>query len=97
MTESRLLDYRYEILEELGSGAMGAVYKARDPHLDIIVAIKMLHSVTPQQFVRFQQEAKAAGRMNHRNIVKILTFGIADDKPYMVMEYLEGRDLFDCH
>ncbi len=90
---SNLLDNRYELLEKLGEGGMGVVYKAFDPMLNITVAIKMLHKVTPEQFLRFQQEAKTAGRLNHRNLVKILTFGMTDDKPFMVMEYIKGRDL----
>lgn len=93
MKPGEILDGRYELLEEIGAGGMGVVYKARDPMLNIDVAIKMLHSVTPDQFIRFQQEAKATARMNHPNMVKILTFGMSDDKPYMVMEYLRGRDL----
>lgn len=93
MMQGPLIDGRYELLEELGSGGMGVVYKARDPMLNIDVAIKMLHKVNPEEFLRFQQEAKATARMNHPNMVKLLTFGMADDKPYMVMEYLRGRDL----
>lgn len=88
----RILDNRYELLEELGAGGMGVVYKARDPVLDITVAVKMLHQVSAQQFLRFQQEAKATARMNHRAMVKVFTFGIADEQPYMVMELLHGRD-----
>ncbi|MBI1893589.1 MAG: protein kinase [Candidatus Rokubacteria bacterium] len=93
---------RYEILEELGQGAMGIVYKARDPQLDRIVAIKTLRrdlGLPPEQYAelkrRFYQEATAAGRLNHPNLVSVYDVVEVDGVPYMVMEYLEGRTLAD--
>jgi serine/threonine protein kinase len=93
---------RYEILGELGHGAMGVVYKARDPHLDRIVAIKALR-VDPglsrdQQAElerRFSQEAMAAGRLSHPNIVAVHDVVEVDGIPYIVMECVEGRTLAD--
>ena len=89
---------RYEIVAELGQGAMGTVYKARDPLLDRIVAIKTISLNLPKDEAaeyeaRFYQEAKAAGQLSHPNIVTIYDIGKCDDLAYMAMEYLEGREL----
>ncbi|HUF21519.1 MAG TPA: serine/threonine-protein kinase [Burkholderiales bacterium] len=89
---------RYEILAELGQGAMGTVYKARDPLLDRIVAIKTVNLNLPKDEVaeyeaRFYQEAKAAGQLSHRNIVTIYDVGKSDRLAYMAMELLQGQEL----
>ena len=89
---------RYEILSELGQGAMGTVYKARDPMLDRIVAIKTINLTLPKEELaeyeaRFYQEAKAAGGLSHRNIVTIHDIGRSDRVAYMAMEFLEGQEL----
>jgi len=89
---------RYEIVAELGQGAMGTVYKARDPLLDRIVAIKTISLNLPEDEVaeyeaRFYQEAKAAGQLSHPNIVTIYDIGKSDHLAYMAMEYLEGQEL----
>ncbi len=89
---------RYEIVTELGQGAMGTVYKARDPLLDRIVAIKTISLKLPQDEAaeyeaRFYQEAKAAGQLSHPNIVTIYDIGKCEDLAYMAMEYLEGQEL----
>jgi len=89
---------RYEVVEELGQGAMGTVYKARDPLLDRVVAIKTISLNLPadeaaEYEARFYQEAKAAGQLSHPNIVTIYDIGKKDDLAYMAMEYLEGREL----
>ncbi len=89
---------RYEIVAELGQGAMGTVYKARDPLLDRIVAIKTISLNLPDEEVaeyeaRFYQEAKAAGQLSHPNIVTIYDIGKSDQLAYMAMEYLEGQEL----
>lgn len=92
---SRVIAERYETLFELGAGGMGVVYKARDSLLKNFVAIKMLRAndLTPEEFLRFQIEAKAAGNLNHPNIVTIYTFGMDGHLPYMIMEYVEGTSL----
>ncbi|RMF28338.1 MAG: response regulator, partial [Chloroflexi bacterium] len=87
---------RYEILEELGRGAMGIVYKARDPNIDRIVALKVLHpslSAYPELQQRFRREARSAGRLVHPNIV--IVFDAAEDRgtSFLVMEYLDGPTL----
>ena len=91
---------RYEILKTLGQGAMGVVYKARDPQIGRIVAIKSISAAAPSdpEFKiykqRFMQEAKAAGQMLHSGIVTI--YDLTEDKdghPAMVMEFVEGMTL----
>jgi eukaryotic-like serine/threonine-protein kinase len=92
---------RYEIIEEKGRGAMGAVYIARDPAMDRIVALKTIHSLAlsgPQadEFrERFYREARAAGGLSHPGIVTIFDVGEQDGVPYLVMEFIEGRTLAD--
>ncbi|HKB83793.1 MAG TPA: serine/threonine-protein kinase [Burkholderiales bacterium] len=89
---------RYEIISELGQGSMGVVYKARDPMLDRIVAIKTINLTLPKEELaeyeaRFYQEAKAAGGLSHRNIVTIHDIGRSERVAYMAMEFLEGQEL----
>jgi serine/threonine-protein kinase len=89
---------RYEILAELGQGSMGVVYKARDPALDRVVAIKTINLNLPKDELaeyeaRFYQEARAAGGLNHPNIVTIYDIGKSDRVAYMAMEFLEGEEL----
>ncbi|HET9404396.1 MAG TPA: serine/threonine-protein kinase [Burkholderiales bacterium] len=89
---------RYEILAELGKGAMGVVYRANDPQLSRTVAIKTVNmSEDPQEMAeyeaRFNQEAKAAGGLNHPNIVTIYDIGKSGNIAYMTMELLEGSEL----
>jgi len=89
---------RYEILGELGRGAMGVVYKARDPIIDRVVALKTidfaLTGAAATSFEqRFFQEARAAGRLNHPNIVTIYDAGQADGVAYIAMEFLDGTSL----
>jgi len=88
---------RYKILGELGRGAMGVVYKAEDPALDRVVALKTISLAEAEgrkdYEKRFMLEAKAAGKLTHPNIVTIFDFGEADDLAYMAMELLEGTEL----
>lgn len=94
----RLVAGKFEIVELLGSGAMGAVYRAEQVALDKHVALKILHPSLRQDptFVRrFHREAKAAAALEHPNSVSILDFGEEPDGLlYIAMEYLDGRDLF---
>ena len=89
------LEDRFQIISELGSGATGTVFKAKDLLLNRIVAIKVLHTGYDSAAVtRFQREAKATSRFDHPNLVRVLDFGVdGGGKPYLVMEYLEGQDL----
>src|SRR5574340_472297 len=91
---------RYEILGELGHGAMGVVYKAKDPLIDRVVAIKTINlglalDEKEEYEERFYQEAKAAGRLSHPNIVTIYDVGKSGDVAYIAMELLQGRELRD--
>jgi len=86
----------YEILEPLGSGGMGEVFKARDTRLNRIVAIKILRPERVAQDVRkqrFIQEAKAASALNHPNIVTIHDIGQQEGIDFLVMEHIAGRTL----
>ncbi len=92
---------RYEVIEELGRGAMGVVYQARDPQIDRLVAIKTIALLTEdpdaeQEYrQRFFLEARAAGRLSHPGIVTIFDVGEETDtrSPYIVMEYVAGQPL----
>ena len=88
---------RYELLEIVGQGGIGVVYKARHTFLDRIVAFKMLRAETladDRSVQRFQLEAKAISALSHPNIVSIFDFGVTpDNRAFLVMDYLDGTDL----
>lgn len=91
---------RYDVLAEIGRGAMGVVYRAFDPLLDRTVAIKTINMALDQDELefyekRFMIEARAAGGLNHPNIVTIHDIGRCGELAYMAMEYLDGRELKD--
>jgi serine/threonine protein kinase len=91
---------RYEILDEVGQGAMGTVYRARDPLIERTVAIKTVSIAHLQQEgadaeSRFLREAQSAGRLSHPNIVTIYDVGEANGLAYIAMEYLSGTTLRD--
>ncbi len=86
----------YEILEPIGAGGMGEVYRAKDPRLGREVAIKVLpasFSTDPDRLRRFEQEARAAGLLNHPNITAVYDIGSHEGAPYVVSELLEGETL----
>ncbi|MFN0168129.1 MAG: serine/threonine-protein kinase, partial [Bryobacteraceae bacterium] len=86
----------YEITEKLGEGGMGAVYKARDHHLDRFVALKLLRPdkiADPDRRRRFVQEAKAASALNHPNIITIHDIARAEELDFIAMEYVQGQTL----
>ena len=86
----------YEILSLLGSGGMGEVYRARDARLGRDVAVKVLPSLVaddPDRLRRFEVEAKAAGALNHPNVLAVLDVGQHNGAPYVVSELLEGETL----
>ncbi len=89
---------QYCIESKLGDGGMGTVYRCRDLVLGRIVALKFLHPhlvMTNKWLMRFQQEAKAIGRLEHPNIIKINHFASDEDCPFLVMDYVKGEALSD--
>ena len=90
---------RYDILRVLGKGAMGVVYEARDPNLNRRVAIKVIgvDTLSPEEAAdyehRFRTEAHSAARLQHPNIVSVYDSDRDGETPYMVMEYVDGKDL----
>src|SRR5438132_7973965 len=88
----------YKILSQIGAGGMGEVWRARDTLLGRDVAIKVLpaaFSENSERLRRFEQEAQAAGALNHPNILSIFHIGTHDGAPYIVSELLEGETLLD--
>jgi eukaryotic-like serine/threonine-protein kinase len=92
---------RYQIKGVLGKGAMGLVYDGLDPRLDRRVAIKTiltstLDEATAKHYsMRFKREVRAVARLNHPNIVQVYDYGTEDELAYIVMEYIEGKELKD--
>jgi len=87
---------KYEIVEVIGRGGMGVVYKATDPEIGRLVGIKMMTSAVisdPDLLKRFYREAQSSGRLQHPNIVTIYDLGVHEGTPYLVMEFLEGESL----
>jgi eukaryotic-like serine/threonine-protein kinase len=96
ITRDTLVDGRYQILDRIGSGGMGDVYRARDNELERVVALKLLlsrFSEDPEFVARFKREASAAAGLQHPNIVQIFDRGEWDGTYYIAMEYLPGRTL----
>lgn len=93
-TPQEIRDYR--LLEELGEGGMGTVYRAKHTRLDRIVALKILsvgRTASPRGVARFEREMKAVGRLDHPNIVRAFDAGEADGMHYLAMELVDGIDL----
>ena len=91
-----VLGGRYEILELLGQGGMGAVYKARDREVDRLVALKVIRPELaghPEVLQRFKQELILARQVTHKNVIRIFDLGEAEGAKFISMEYVDGRDL----
>ena len=102
MDDLRTAFPQFEILEPLGAGGMGRVYKVRQPNLDRIVALKLLppaYAADPEWIERFTREARALARLNHPNIVQVYDFGETapgengERFPFLLMEYVDGVNL----
>src|SRR3989440_7613807 len=86
----------YRVLEKIGAGGMGEVFRARDERLGREVALKLVRATSsnnPDHLRRFEQEARAAAALNHPNIVAVYDIGVHDGSPYIVSELLEGHTL----
>src|SRR5215472_15229843 len=91
-----LLAGRYEVLQLLGRGGMGAVYKARDKELDRFVALKLIRpefARNPEVLRRFKQELILARQVTHKNVIRIFDLGQSDGVKFITMEFVEGRDI----
>ncbi len=84
---------KYEILEQIGVGGFGAVYRGRDPFIKRTVAVKTCQLNDEEIKSRFFREAELAGNLHHRNITTIYDFGVEEGIPYIVQEFLTGEDL----
>jgi eukaryotic-like serine/threonine-protein kinase len=87
---------RYEVLQQLGEGGMGAVYKVRDRELDRLVALKVIRpdlARHPEILQRFKRELILARQITHRNVIRIFDLGVSGPTKFITMEYLEGRAL----
>ncbi|OGO28026.1 MAG: hypothetical protein A2Z16_06635 [Chloroflexi bacterium RBG_16_54_18] len=94
----KTLGSRYKIEKMLGKGGMSAVYKAFDPNLKRVVAVKLIHahlSQNPEFLGRFETEAAAVAKLRHPNIVQVYDFNHDEGLFYMVLEYIEGETLYD--
>jgi serine/threonine-protein kinase len=86
---------RYQLAERLGQGGMGVVYRAYDPILERVVAVKLIGAIDSRADLRerFFREARAAGQLSHKNIITIHDLGEHEGQPFLAMEFLEGQDL----
>lgn len=95
---AKLIDGRYEVVKQLGSGSMGVVHLAEDVFLGRRVAIKLIdpiHAADPATTERFVKEARALAQIRHQNVVQVYAFGPHQDSFFFAMEYVQGRTLED--
>jgi len=95
-TPGEIFDKRYRIVEEIGRGGMGRVYKAEDTELNITVALKMIrskYSTDPIFIERFKKETLTARSISHENVIRIYDLGEAEKIKYISMEYIKGQNL----
>jgi serine/threonine protein kinase len=93
-----VLDDRYQVIEPIAEGAMGAVYRGERLKLGRAVAIKIMHDALPDELAarqRFEREAKLMARLEHPHCVSVIDFGLHDGKPFLVMDLVRGTSLLD--
>ena len=96
LASGAVLGTRYEIMQMLGQGGMGAVYKAKDLELDRVVAVKVIRpelAIHPDVLQRFKQELILARQITHRNVIRIFDLSEAQGIKFITMEFIEGQDL----
>ena len=92
-----VLNDRYRLVEQLGQGGAGVIYKAEDQQLERVVAIKLFTAgggMAADALQRFWGEARSVARLNHPNIITLYDFAETQGLPYLVMEYIPGEDLW---
>ena len=96
LSVGKVLGGRYEILQKLGEGGMGAVYKAQDQEVNRLVALKVIRpelAANPEILYRFKQELVLARQITHKNVVRIYDLGEAEGMKFITMEYVDGEDI----
>lgn len=95
ITTDAVVAEKYQVLEHLGTGGMGSVFRAKHLLMDRDVAVKFLHMVgDPKEAAqRFKREAQILSQLKHRNIATCYELGVMDGQPFVAMEYIEGRSL----
>src|SRR5690349_22092800 len=93
LTAEAILQNRYRIVRELGSGGMGAVYEAVDQRLDATVAIKETFSVDDRLRRQFEQEARLLAQLHHPNLPRVSDYFTEDGRAFLVMQFIAGDDL----
>ncbi|MDQ3340882.1 MAG: serine/threonine protein kinase, partial [Myxococcota bacterium] len=94
----QVIDRRYQIIERIADGAMGIVYRAIRLNLDRPVAVKVMHASLRDEMKgkeRFEREAKMMAKLEHPHCVSIIDFGLHGNKPFVVMELVRGRSLYE--
>ena len=94
----RRIGDRYQIVSRVGVGAVATIYRARETTAGTDVAVKVVRSEigrNPTVSARFQREVKAASKLDHPGIVRVLDWGLEGDMPWLAMELIEGEDLFE--
>src|SRR6476620_6006434 len=92
----KVVDGRYRVLEVIGRGGMGVVYRVEHLRMGKVAAMKVLHrdlAVDPEVVKRFEQEAAAVSKLHHPHTVQVFDFGTAQGALYLIMEYVRGLDL----
>lgn len=92
-TEARAKLGKYEIVDKIGDGGFGVVYQGYDPFIKRYIALKTCTSPDEEVRERFFREAEISGRLDHPNIVRVLDFGIHEETPFLVQEFLQGQNL----